>query len=236
MPVYYLCLQLRIFKYHLSMNQFVMQGSFFAHRALTRDVRLLNAIAQRVDQLKQEQLDAVVKWYEFFWNMMEAHHAAEDDLLFRAVEERLDAPSEVIEVMEVEHNRLQFLIDEIKRLLGELQRNGITAIISKELQFNTSELLKVFMGHIAKEEAYMLEKMTAHFSPDEQRRIEEEVKRKAPVRYLSYMIPWLHDALSAEENKLLDESLPWTARLMNKWFWKNRYDRLMRPLKGMANL
>lgn len=50
------------------------------------------------------------------------------------------------------------------------------------------------------------------------------------------MIPWLHDALSAEENTLLDESLPWTARLMNKWFWKNRYDRLMRPLKGMANL
>ncbi len=222
-------------RHSINMNQFVMQGSFFAHRALTRDVRLLNGIAQHIDQLNQEQLDALVKWYEFFWNMMEAHHAAEDDLLFRAVEERLDAPSEVIEVMEVEHNRLQFLIDEIKRLLGELQRNGVDSILNKELQFNTSELLKVFTGHIAKEEAYMLEKMTAHFSTEEQRQIEEEVKRKAPVRYLSYMIPWLHDALSTEENKLLDESLPLTARLMNKWFWKKRYDRLMKPLKSMTN-
>lgn len=216
------------------MNQFVMQGSFFAHRALTRDVELLNSIAHRIHTLNQEQLDQLKKWYEFFWNMMEAHHAAEDDLLFRAVEERLEQPSEVIEVMEVEHNRLQFLIDELKRLIGELQRNGCTAALSSELQRYTKELLKVFTGHIVKEEKYILEKMKAHFTPDEQRRIENDVKRKAPVRYLSYMIPWLRDALSNEENKLLDDSLPWSARLMNQWFWKNKYDRLVSPLKAMT--
>lgn len=218
------------------MNQFVMQGSFFAHRALTRDVELLNDIAQRIDQLKQEELNQLKKWYEFFWNMMEAHHAAEDDLLFRAVEERLEAPSEIIEVMEVEHNRLQFLIDEIKRLLGELQRNGQAPDLNKELQFHTAELLKVFTGHIIKEEKYILEKMKAHFTPEEQRNIESQVKRKAPVRYLSYMIPWLRDSLSTEENKILDDSLPWSARLMNNLFWKNKYDKLMKPVKGMVGL
>ncbi|MBK9731423.1 MAG: hemerythrin domain-containing protein [Chitinophagaceae bacterium] len=216
------------------MNQFVMQGSFFAHRALSRDVELLNAIAKRIDQLKQEELDQLKKWYEFFWNMMEAHHAAEDDLLFRAVEERLEAPSEIIEVMEVEHNRLQFLIDEIKRLLGELQRTGPATELNNELQYNAKELLHVFTGHIVKEEKYILEKMKAHFTPAEQRHIENEVKRKAPVRYLSYMVPWLRDSLSPEENKLLDESLPWTARLMNKLFWKNKYDRLIAPVKAMG--
>lgn len=211
-----------------------MQGSFFAHRALTRDVELLHAIAQRIEKLKQHELDQLKKWYEFFWNMMEAHHAAEDDLLFRAVEERLEAPSEVIEVMEVEHNRLQFLIDEIKRLLGELQRTGPATELNKELQYNTAELLKVFKGHILKEEKYILEKMKAHFTPEEQRHIESEVKRKAPVRYLSYMIPWLRDSLSQEENKILDESLPWSARLMNKLFWKNKYDKLMKPVKALG--
>ncbi len=216
------------------MNQFVMQGSFFAHRALSRDVELLNTIAHRVDRLSQQQRDQLRKWYEFFWNMMEAHHAAEDDLLFRAVEERLEAPSEIIEVMEVEHNRLQFLIDEIKRLLGELQRNGAGAQLNKDLQYHTGELLKVFTGHIMKEEKYILEKMKAHFTPEEQRRIEEDVKRKAPVRYLSYMVPWLRDSLSADENKMLDESLPWSARLMNALFWKNKYDRLMAPVKAMV--
>lgn len=218
------------------MNQFVMQGSFFAHRALTRDVKLLNSIAQRIGMLNRDQLGAVRKWYDFFWNMMEAHHAAEDDLLFRAVEERLEAPSEVIEVMEVEHNRLQFLIDEIKRLLGELHRNIPAPSLNRELQHHTAELLQVFTAHIAKEEKYIHEKMVTHFSPAEQRQLEHDVKRKAPVRYLSYMIPWLHDALSPEENKLLDQSLPWSARLMNAWFWKNNYERLMRPLRGMANL
>lgn len=218
------------------MNQFVMQGSFFAHRALSRDVELLHAIAQRIERLNQQQLEQLGKWYEFFWNMMEAHHAAEDDLLFRAVEERLEAPSEIIEVMEVEHNRLQFLIDEIKRLLGELHRNGAAEPLNKELQYHTAELLKVFTGHIRKEEQYILEKMKAHFTPQEQRHIEEEVKRKAPVRYLSYMVPWLRDSLSAEENKMLDESLPWSARLMNMFFWKNKYDRLMIPVKAMVSV
>lgn len=218
------------------MNQFVMQGSFFAHRALSRDVELLNAIAHRIERLNQQQLDQLRRWYEFFWNMMEAHHAAEDDLLFRAVEERLEAPSEIIEVMEVEHNRLQFLIDEIKRLLGELHRNGAHESLNKELQYHTAELLKVFTGHIRKEEQYILEKMKAHFTPQEQRHIEDEVKRKAPVRYLSYMVPWLRDSLTAEENKMLDESLPWSARLMNMIFWKNKYDRLMAPVKAMVNI
>lgn len=217
------------------MNQFVMQGSFFAHRALTRDVQLLNDIAQRIDRLTKEELQLLKKWYEFFWNMMEAHHAAEDDLLFRAVEERLDQPSEVIEVMEVEHNRIQFLIDELKRLLGELERSGPEPRLNKELQFNAAELSKVFRGHITREEKYILEKMTEHFSAQEQRKIEADVKRKAPVRYLSYMIPWLHDSLSHDENIILDESLPRLAKLMNRYFWKEKYNRLVQPVKAMAD-
>lgn len=217
------------------MNEFVMQGSFFAHRALSRDAGWLHTIALRIDQLTQAELLQLKEWYQFFWNMMEAHHAAEDDLLFRAVEERLEAPSEVIEVMEVEHNRLQFLIDEIKRLLGHLSRNGSSPEMKAELQKHTTALLKVFTEHISKEEAYILEKMQAHFTPEEQRRLENQVKRKAPVRYLSYMIPWLYDALSPEENQLLDASLPWSARLMNKWFWKNKYERLIAPVKMMVN-
>ena len=140
----------------------------------------------------------------------------------------------MIEVMEVEHNRIQFLIDEIKRLLGELERTGSSPSLNKELQYNTSELLRVFRGHISKEEKYILEKMSAHFSEQEQRQIESQVKRKAPVRYLSYMIPWLYSSLSPEENKLLSASLPWSAKLMNRFFWKEKYTRLVQPLMEMV--
>ena len=150
------------------MNQFVMQGSFFAHRALTRDVKLLNSIAQRIGMLNRDQLGAVRKWYDFFWNMMEAHHAAEDDLLFRAVEERLEAPSEVIEVMEVEHNRLQFLIDEIKKhpqsvipLSGTSALKSALSDISKvdhiklsALMFQTGYL--TIRGYNSEENSYQL--------------------------------------------------------------------------------
>lgn len=214
-------------------NEFVMQGSFFAHRALMRDTEMLNTIAGRIDLLGMNELKQLRKWYEFYWNMMEQHHAAEDDLLFHALEERLNQPSEAIEVMEVEHNRIQFLIDEVKRLLGELERNGKTGSLTKEFQANAEELLRVFRGHIEHEEQYVKEKMVTHFSPKEQQKIEREVKRKAPFRYLSYMIPWLHDSLSQEENKILDDSLPRIARLMNRFFWKEKYNNLVAPVKAM---
>lgn len=217
-------------------QEFVMHGSFFAHRALMRDAELLKKISQRVHELTKEELDQLKKWYDFFWNMMEAHHAAEDDLLFRAVEERLDQPSEVIEVMEVEHNRIQFLIDELKRILGELGRNGSSASLNSQFQSNAVELLKVFRSHITKEEKYIFEKMSALFTEREQLKIEQEVKRKAPVRYLSYMIPWLSDSLSQEENKILDQSLPAMARIMNRWFWKEKYRRMALPVKAMAKV
>jgi hypothetical protein len=167
---------------------------------------------------------------------MEAHHASEDDLLFRAVEERLDQPSEVIEVMEVEHNRIQFLIDELKRILGELGRSGSSTSLDEQFQSNAGELLKVFRNHITKEEKYIFEKMSALFTEREQLNIEQEVKRKAPVRYLSYMIPWLSDSLSPDENKILDQSLPVMARIMNRWFWKEKYRRMSLPVKAMAKV
>jgi hemerythrin-like domain-containing protein len=203
------------------MNQFVMHGSFYAHRALMRDAGMLNNIALRIEKLTPEELQLLSRWYDFFWNMMESHHAAEDDLLFRAVEERMEQPSEIIEEMEVEHNRIQFLIDEIRRLIGELKRSAGEASICRELQLNTDGMVKVFQAHIMKEEKYILEKMTAHFTVNEQRRMENRVKRKAPVRYLSFMIPWLH------------QSLPWPVRLMNHYFWKNKYARLVEPMKKL---
>ena len=48
------------------------------------------------------------------------------------------------------------------------------------------------------------------------------------------MIPWLRDSLSPDENNILDESLPWLAKLMNRYFWKEKYNRLVQPVKAMA--
>lgn len=213
---------------------FVMQGSFYAHRALMRDTQMLNNIAGRLDSFSKEQLTRFRKWYEFYWNMMEAHHQAEDDILFLEVEKKMNQPSETIEGMEMEHNRLQFLIDEIKRLIGEAERSPSEVLTMKaDLLKHTTELLQLFSSHIAKEEIYIREKMTSHFTPAEQRRIEEQVKRKAPVTYLSYMIPWLQDSLSAEEKKKFDQSLPFSAKLLNRFFWKEKYHRIASPVKAL---
>ena len=213
---------------------FVMQGSFFAHRALTRDTQMLNSLTNRIDSLSKEQITQLRKWYEFYWNMMEQHHQAEDDILFLELEKRMDQPSEIIEAMEVEHNRLQFLIDEIKRLIGETEREPDSVkTLKPDLTQYTRELLHLFSSHIAGEEKFVYEMMTTHFSPGDQRGIEEKVKRKAPITYLSYMIPWLHDSLTPEEKKRLDRELPWTAKLLNRFFWTEKYNRIAKPLKEL---
>lgn len=212
-----------------------MQGSFFAHRALMRDTQMLNSVASRINSFSKEQISKLRKWYEFYWTMMEQHHQAEDDILFLELEKRMNQPSEIIEAMEVEHNRLQFLIDEIKRLIGEAEREPASVeTLKAELTRYTGELLHLFSSHIAGEEKYVYEMMTSHFSPTDQRAIEEKVKRKAPMTYLSYMIPWLHDSLSIEEKKRLDRALPWTAKLLNHFFWKEKYNRIAAAVKELV--
>lgn len=216
------------------LNEFVMHASFFPHRALMRDTEMLNKISNRIDALSKQQLAQFRKWYEFYWNMMEEHHQAEDDIMFVAIEKRLNAPSESIEHMETEHNRLQFLIDEIKRLIGEAEReSGSLLKIKEQLTSYTKELLQLFSSHIGKEEKYVIEKMTNFFTPAEQRAIENRVKRKAPIKYLSYMIPWLYESLSAEENQQFDASLPRVVKLLNHFFWKGKYERMVSPLRSM---
>lgn len=211
-----------------------MQGSFFAHRALMRDTELLVKLSQRIDGMSREEISQFGNWYGFYWNMMEQHHSAEDDVLFIEIEKRLGKPSEVIEAMEVEHTRIQFLIDEIKRLIGEAGRGRNLQAVRADLEKFSAELLALFSQHISEEEHYVHENMTAHFTPAEQNRIEERVKRKAPVRYLSYMIPWLNDALTGEEKMIWNKSLPYSARLLNRFFWKEKYERTIAPVRALA--
>lgn len=215
---------------------FVMQGSFFAHRALLRDTQMLHSMAERMDSFSKDQVKEIRKWYQFYWNMMEIHHQAEDDILFSAVEKRMNQPSEIIEAMEVEHNRLQFLTDEIKRLLGEAERSTVLGNeLKTSLSRHTLELLELFSSHIAKEEKYIHEWITMHFSPKDQRNVERQVRRKAPTSYLSYMIPWLHDSLSEEEKRKLDLSLPWMAKALNRFLWQRKYEKISQPVKALMN-
>jgi hemerythrin-like domain-containing protein len=201
-----------------------------------RDTKLLVELSHRIDLMSKEEIGHFRKWYGFYWNMMEQHHSAEDDILFIEIEKRLNKPSEIIEGMEVEHTRLQFLIDEIKRLIGEAGRNDRNLLLIKtDLEKYATELLRLFSHHISEEEKYVHDKMTAHFTPREQNKIEERVKRKAPVRYLSYMIPWLSDALNGEEREIWNRSLPLSARLFNKLFWKEKYKRTVAPVSELAS-
>jgi len=217
-------------------NEFVMQGSFFAHRALLRDTEMLLAVSKEIDSFTKDEVLSIRKWYEFYWTMMEQHHAAEDDIMFLEIEKRLNHPSETIEGMEMEHNRLQFLIDEIRRLIGEAERaNENVSIIKNDLERYAAELLQLFSHHIREEEKYVYEKMTTLFSPHDQRRIEERVKRKAPVKYLSYMIPWLQDSLTPDEKNDFDRRLPLSARAFNYLFWKEKYKRIAAPVQQLAS-
>ena len=216
--------------------EFVMQGSFFARRALLRDTEMLVELSRRLDLMNKDEIGHFMRWYGFYWDMMEQHHSAEDDILFIEIEKRLNKPSEIIEGMEVEHTRLQFLIDEIKRLIGEAGRHDRNLLLIKtDLEKYATELLRLFSHHISEEEKYVHEKMTAHFTPEEQNKIEERVKRKAPVKYLSYMIPWLNDALTGDEKKIWNRTLPWSAKVFNHFFWREKYERIVSPVKALAS-
>jgi hemerythrin-like domain-containing protein len=213
---------------------FMMQGSFFAHRALLRDTQWLHRLTLKVDSLSRDEIKKFRRWYSFYWEMMEAHHSAEDDLLFHEIEKRLRHPSETIEALEVEHNRLQFLIDEIKRLLGEAERaEKIMRSLKDQLTGHSGELLRLFTIHIAGEEKYVTENIMRLFTAEEQLQLAEKVKRKAPTHYLSQLIPWLTESLTQEEKEQLTHSLPWTARVINYFFWNERYHRMAVPVKEL---
>ncbi|MCS6917192.1 MAG: hemerythrin domain-containing protein [Chitinophagales bacterium] len=212
-------------------SHLALRSTFFAHRALLRDVELLHRSLQALSGYSSEQLLRLQKWYLQFRKLLERHHQAEDHVLFQELERRSGSPSEAIEDIEAEHQHLQFLLDEIQGLLhcavAEGQRN------INLLQQRGIALLELMRSHIASEERLVVNMMNARWSHDDQWQLESKLRRQDPFAYQVYYVPWVEDRLNSEERHHLYRLVPWYVCWAVRWWGRPQFRHRWRTLEEL---
>lgn len=211
-------------------DTFLLKTAFFGHRALLRDIAALRYQLEEINQYDSGQLKTLLRWYRNFRNMLERHHHAEDDYLFQELERRIGIPSAEIETIDLAHQRLQFLLDE---LYGLLQRAVAESPkqVADLLQARTAELQQLAQRHFRDEEALVVQLVTEHFGAQEQRRLEERLRRHAAFSYQIHFVPWVTDVLTAAERSALYHAVPWYVRWTVRYCTRPLHARQWRPVQ-----
>ncbi len=208
-----------------------MHTSFYAHRALVRDVLLLDELMQHAHCLQPNQHTMVLRWFRLFRHLFEAHHHNEDDVLFHYMELHMNRPSEQIELLEQDHVRLQFLLDELTRLLRALHRPGVQVDhIQSTAKMYSEQLVACIKQHVEQEEQYTQEVIETLMGEQDQKRLEARMRRRASWRYLVYLIPWVSPLLTWQEREALEQSVGLPFRLMSRWYFSKRYVKITEPV------
>ena len=77
------------------------------HKGMRGDTaRLAAAVAGLTEADRSARMPAIVRWYEGFFRDFELHHAAEDDIFFPALAERLPVFADRMARLDAEHHVL----------------------------------------------------------------------------------------------------------------------------------
>ncbi|MCS6990588.1 MAG: hemerythrin domain-containing protein [Chitinophagales bacterium] len=220
-----------------SATSFALQTPFYGHRALMRDLSLLQQQIINLDKYRKAELKALHQWFRHFRSLLDKHHQAEDHFLFQELERRIGLPSEEIEAIETEHQHLQFLLDEMDGLLLRALTQA-AADVQPLLQERMILLAQQFHQHIKHEEELICQMVEKQVSHSEQLRLDRRLRQRAPLSYQALFVPWVHDVLSDSERRLLYERVPWYVRLWVRVCTQRRHQRrwqaIQQPLTSAA--
>ncbi len=211
-----------------------MHTSFYAHRALVRDALLLDDLVRHAHRLQPNQHTMVLRWFRLFRFLFEAHHHNEDDMLFHYMELHMNRPSEQIELLEQDHVRLQFLLDELSRLLRALNRpEAQVDQVQSSAKRYSEQLVACMKQHVELEEQYTREVIDRHMDAFQQKRLEARMRRRASWRYLVYLLPWVSSSLTLQEREALEQFVGLPFRLLSRWYFSKQYSKISEPVYAL---
>jgi hypothetical protein len=145
---------------------------------------------------------------ELLARVLHHHHRAEDTVLFPALVDR--QPGLVVTTDELEAQHLELDVA-LNALPGDLMTaDGARRLIER---------------HLGQEEHLVLPVWMASFTAAEHDRFADALRRATPLRDAGLMISWLLDTAPDGTFDAAWDQVPPALRLMNRAWWRRRYER-----------
>jgi hemerythrin-like domain-containing protein len=201
-----------------------------AHRAFRRDLASLARAAREAGRQGPDRQRSVAAGWELFKRQLHLHHTAEDDLIWPALQQRLEHSPNALSVlaeMEAEHQLLGPLLTAVETgfTAAARQADGLRAT---GLPDAVDALAAALAGHLAHEEKDALPLIGAALTAAEWRRVGFKIVRLNGLSAGGEMFAWMLSAAAPDQALTIIGQLPPPARLLYRAVWKPRFDETSR--------
>lgn len=196
---------------------FVMQGYELSHKAILRDIDVLNKKILNIDINNKKEVKNFYNWFILFSTILSKHHYAEEKAYFPVL--RVEDPeiADFIDSLSREHIVVNKTIEQINRCFKEVIKKpslpSYQSLISRVHVFT-----RHVKDHAEKEDDILIPSTTIYVSPTKQEYIEEKVKELTPLSMAPTSLCWLLYGQEIKDKNIILKNLP----LPIKWIY-NKY-------------
>lgn len=160
------------------------------------------------------------EWFSFMARAIHHHHHAEESDLYPLLLRKDPSFADDLARLEADHDQLDPFIARITEGFASLPRSA------EALHDDLVAFEALMREHLDREEAAVVPRMLRTVTVAELKGFEKEGGKTASFADLAMVVPWVLDAANERERAMVNEVLPWPARLLYRVSWKSRYARL----------
>jgi hypothetical protein len=203
------------------------------HKGMRGDTaRLAAAVRNLTEADRAARTPAMVRWYAGFFHDFELHHAAEDDIFFPALAERVPVFADRLDRLDAEHHVLLSALTTVREALGALVDPEVDwRSVRDDAVHAIADADNEITMHLDHEDADVLPLFVQHMSKIEYNEIGERALKAASPKSLLFSVPWVMSQAEGEERTRIFRD----AELPMKIIWyatRGRYARLAERALG----
>lgn len=208
-------------------------GLMLNHNAIRADLPRLEQCVRGTSVLDRDAAGLLTQWFGFIARALHHHHEAEDEDIYTLLAERDPTFKAAVAPLIDEHEKLTALVTSVETTLAALRdasSDAERATHSSALVEHVSALNKVLIAHLDREEMEILDRMAAHLTQKDMRRIENKMRRRAPLKDVALVLPWIYDTASEEDRAVFMKMIPWMFKVLMRYRWQPSYAKISAPL------
>lgn len=195
------------------------------HAAFRRDVGRLANVAQTYGTETDEVHDALLVGWHGFSRELHHHHRIEDTHIWPLMRRRLaDRPDDlaVLDDMEAEHSLIDPTLAALEEAFDDREQGP------EQVPHRIDDLVGLLRSHLAHEERDAFPLIREVITTQEWHALSTAAVKELSYSEIAQVGPYVVDGATPEQARLVLSELPVPLRLVHRFWWNPRYQRVRR--------
>lgn len=195
------------------------------HAAFRRDVGRLANVAQTYGTETDEVHDALLVGWHGFSRELHHHHRIEDTHIWPLMRRRLaDRPDDlaVLDDMEAEHSLIDPTLAALEEAFDDREHGP------EQVPHRIDDLVGLLRSHLAHEERDAFPLIREVITTQEWHALSTAAVKELSYSEIAQVGPYVVDGATPEQARLVLSELPMPLRLVHRFWWNPRYQRVRR--------